>query len=261
MNNINSIPVKTDIWLRVWSTQAFYGTLLHILLVFIVCSFSMMIFSIIPASAQHYVTPELGGPVFFSVIVPDQIDTLDSQLAFDSSSLFIIRNIQEGLYEINLQGEPVPVLAADYPIKVSPLNYIIPLRKGVIFHDDTILQASDIVFTFNRLMLSSSETLTKNLFGNILSITEKNRFTIKITLKREIPNLVELFTRYELYPLSQNTVEKHPDSYGLITAVGTGPFRFKEWFKGVRIVLSKHNNYWMNRLYPVSGQIKIIESV
>lgn len=184
---------------------------------------------------------------FCSVLSPDQVETLDSQSAIDPASLLVVRNIQEGLYEYNLQGKPVPLLAEDFPRKLSPGVYLIPLRKGVSFHNGGLLKASDVVFTFNRLKDPEPGVLSDEIFSPIQSITAHDEFTVRVILNTETTDLVELFTRHELYPLSEETVKKTGTGYGWITATGTGPFIFKEWFRGNRVVLVRNNTYWMNR--------------
>ncbi len=59
--------------------------------------------------------------------------------------------IFEGLTRINPFGEPVPALAESWVISSDGLEYIVRLRRDVLWHDGTPFTAADVAFTMALL--------------------------------------------------------------------------------------------------------------
>jgi len=81
---------------------------------------------------------------------------LDPHYAYDSASIDVIDQVVERLYWFNLTDptcQAVPQLASALPtITPDGLEWTIPLRIGVMFHDNTTLDAAAVKWNFDRLM-------------------------------------------------------------------------------------------------------------
>jgi ABC-type transport system substrate-binding protein len=176
------------------------------------------------------------------------VTTLDSQLATDINSRLIIANIQEGLYGYDEQNQLVPVLADCMPEMQDEVTYLIYLKEDIKFHDGTSLTAQDVVYTVERLLNPNTAVPTRMLFTNIKSAQALDENVVEIKLNQPDNTLAYLFARQELYPLSDETVERYGPSYGKVMAVGTGPFRLVEWQRGEMITLKRSDIYYDTKL-------------
>ena len=90
-------------------------------------------------------------------------DTLDPNLAYDTSSSRVIDTVLEGLITYNHKDATtyVPVLATELPtvenggISEDGLTYTFNIREGVTFHDGGTLEPHDIAYTYQRGLLQS----------------------------------------------------------------------------------------------------------
>jgi peptide/nickel transport system substrate-binding protein len=106
-------------------------------------------------------------------IDPDKgIDYIGSVLAF---------NIYDALVAPGQHGVPVmPHVASGW--KIDGKNYVFTLRPNVKFHSGTTLTASDVVFSFDRMMALARGN--SPLFeGRVASVTAVDPHTVKFTLK------------------------------------------------------------------------------
>lgn len=92
------------------------------------------------------------------------IDTMDSNLVYDTASGQLIDNVMEGLIAYNHKDGTsyVPALATEVPsvanggISEDGLTYTFNIREGVTFHDGGTLEPHDVAYTFQRGLLQSS---------------------------------------------------------------------------------------------------------
>lgn len=175
--------------------------------------------------------------------LPNQIRNLDSQRAFDLASLVAISCIQEGLYELTRDGNPIPILAQDLPETRDQLTYYIKLKEQITFHDGTPFNAQAMAFTIDRLLKSTGVFPSRELFEAILSVAADSEYVLRIKTSLSPLALAKLLARPEMYALSPTTVKRYGDDYGLSSAVGTGPFRLLEWQRGVLLTLEKYEGF------------------
>ncbi|MGH2535881.1 MAG: ABC transporter substrate-binding protein, partial [Candidatus Promineifilaceae bacterium] len=102
-------------------------------------------------------------PTTYTQITFGDIDTLDSNLAYDSASGFVLDLVMEGLVAYN-RGDPntfVPLLATEVPsvenggVSEDGLTYTFHIRDGVTFHAGGTLEPHDIAYTLQRGLLQS----------------------------------------------------------------------------------------------------------
>jgi len=141
-------------------------------------------------------------------------------------------NVFETLTTVDQQATVVPYLAKSWEIAPDGLAYTFRLHEGAAFTDGTALTSATVKFAFERAMAPESVNPTKALFKPIDSIETPDPATVVIKLKS--PDNLFLFSMSRgdaaiVAPASAETNKTRP--------VGSGPYRFKEWVKGDRLVL------------------------
>ncbi|OBQ37817.1 MAG: peptide ABC transporter substrate-binding protein, partial [Aphanizomenon flos-aquae WA102] len=80
--------------------------------------------------------------------------TLDPADAYELSSLGLIFNMSDRLYTYEPGSTEIkPQLATELPkVSADGLTYTIPIRKGVVFHDQTPFNAKAMEFSIQRFI-------------------------------------------------------------------------------------------------------------
>ncbi len=170
------------------------------------------------------------------VLEPPHLDpTAGATAAIDE---IVYANIFEGLTRIDENGAVLPSLASSWDISDDNLTYTFSLRDNVTFHDGTIFDAKDVVFSFERAMAEDSVNAQKGIFAVIEEVRAIDAQTIAIQLKQPSGDFLFNIGRGDAIIVSRNNFENnktHP--------IGTGPFKFVSWNKGSRVVLQAYENY------------------
>jgi peptide/nickel transport system substrate-binding protein len=162
---------------------------------------------------------------------PPHLDpTAGAAAAIDET---VYANVFEGLTRIDQNGAVQPQLATEWSVSDDGLTYTFTLRSNARFHDGTVLDASDVVFSLDRARGPDSVNAQKQLFAAIDKVEAVNPQTVRITLSRPEGSL--LFNlgwgdAVIVGPESAATNKSKP--------IGSGPFKFDRWVKGDRIELS-----------------------
>ena len=138
------------------------------------------------------------------------------------------------LVQTDANMEVVPDLAESYSVSVDGLVYTFKLRSDVNFTDGTAVKASDVVFSYNKII--------ENATSIDLSVVEKieatDDSTIVITLKRT----------YSVFILTVTTVGIAPehlysDDFAL-NPVGSGPFKLAQYNVDEQFILEANDDYY-----------------
>lgn len=109
--------------------------------------------------------PALAAPVknpdTYTYLTISDADSMDPAWAYDTASHNIILNVYEYLftYDKTSTEKLLPILAEKVPTRANGLispdgkTYTIPLRKGVKFHDGSVMTPEDVRYSFLRFML------------------------------------------------------------------------------------------------------------
>ncbi len=148
-------------------------------------------------------------------------------------------NIYEGLVGLDENGHVRPLLASSWTVSDDGLTYTFKLRPGVKFHDGTPFDSGIVKFSLDRARAPDSTNAQKQFFEPIASIETPDPMTAVIKLKQ--PTGLFLYwlgwgDSVMVAPKSVPTNKTHP--------VGTGPFKFKQWVQGDRILLERNPDYW-----------------
>lgn len=192
--------------------------------------------------------PQYGGTLRFLARL--DAEQIDPHVATDTTGIISGALVYEGLVE-NVRGEIQPLLAESWDISEDQLTYTFNLREGVTFHSGRPFEASDVVYSLERVM--DPETLAPNStsYSSIASVEAPDPLTVVITLEQ--PHSPLLFL---LSALSSSVVDREVVENGGLDSPpggGTGPFVYSEHNVGRNLVLVANESYWHPELPYLDG--------
>ena len=168
---------------------------------------------------------------------PDQLDPQKTSAYF---SFEVLENVFDTLVEPDADLEMKPALAESWTVSPDQLAWTFRLRKGVRFHDGSPFTASDVVYSYRRIIDEKLSNVDK--FSSVADVTAPDDGTVVITVTRPTPNLLTNIGGFKgMAIVSRKNVESgqiatHP--------IGTGPFSFVSQKSGDSIVLKANPAYW-----------------
>lgn len=201
---------------------------------------------------------KVGGTVTYSSFA-DAV-RLTPYTTADSASNRLEAMMFDGLISTDQKGNPIPSVGTSWTISPDKKTYTFKMRQDVYFHDGVKLTARDVVFSFNIYMDKTSINPYKGSFNMIESVKALDNYTVQFKL-----NKVYAFFLYTagaaILPQHQfhNGVKDFNDNNKIHrNPIGSGPFKFKEWRAGERVVLEANTRYWDGRPYLDRVIMKIV---
>ena len=169
---------------------------------------------------------------------PAGIPTLDPAFARDKSTIWAVGQLYEGLFALNEHNKVVPALARHY--EVNNATYSIFLREAY-FHSGRRITASDVAYTFKRLVDPAVASPGAWVLDRVKEITAVNDTLLRIDLLEPFSALPSLLTM----PYCAVVDSVAAIAGKLATeAGGSGPFKFHKWHFGEKLILHRNENYW-----------------
>jgi len=197
-----------------------------------------------------------GGPAFGDTLVEAAIGDISGlipNITSDSASHNIGNLIYSNLIRtdknLRLEGE----LAERWEISRDELTITFHLRKGVRWHDGEELTARDVDFTYRYMIDPKTPTAYAEPFRQVRRAEVVDRHTYRVTYEKPYaPALLSwgiwILPRHILeapwragVDLRTTRQNRHP--------IGTGPYLFREWKTGEKIVLEANPDYFEGRPY------------
>lgn len=221
-------------------------------------------------------TPREGGTVVIPAPYGGSITSLDPALSNRNQSTLVFRNIFENLVEIQPNTlEVIPGVAKDWDVSEDGLTYTFYLREGVKFHNGSEVTASDVKYTYERLMDPEVASVGVDLFkfvegaqefkdgeaDHISGIKMLDNYTIEITLTKLSPNFlynVAGGSNYNAAIVPKDVVEEVGDNF-TNNPIGCGPFKFEKWNRGSSVELSAFEDYYGEGPYLDKLIVRVME--
>ena len=201
---------------------------------------------------------------------------LDGALVSDGESLRAIDQMFEGLVTLEAGGtEVVPGLAEDWEVSDDGLSYTFNLREGVTFHDDTEFNAEAVCFNFDRwynfegsFQNPAASYYWQTVFGGFSdgktdslfeSCEAEEDLVVTLNLTKPSASILPALALTNFTIASPDALEEFDADEGKVDAegifspsgdyatehpTGTGPFKFEEWIRGDRLVMTRNEDYW-----------------
>ncbi len=177
-----------------------------------------------------------------------EASTLLPVLATDSASLSVAGLIYNGLVKYDKDLRIVGDLAQSFQVSHNGLTITFHLRRNVRWHDGAPFTARDVLYTYRVIIDPKTPTAYSEDFKQVASVTIPDDYTVVVRYRRPFaPALASWGTAIlPAHLLEGRDITKSPLGR---RPVGTGPFRFKEWVPGQKIVLEANPDYFEGRPY------------
>jgi peptide/nickel transport system substrate-binding protein len=192
-----------------------------------------------------------GKPAYGDALVVGSIgepSTMIPLLASDSPSHEVAGHIYNGLVrydkDFKLEGD----LAESWEVSPDGLAITFHLRKGVKWHDGAEFTSRDVLFTYLVTIDPKTPTAYAEAFKQVQHAEAPATHTFRVTYARPFAPALESWGMsilpahlLEGKDITKSGLSRHP--------VGTGPYVFKEWVAGQKLVLESNHDYYEGRPY------------
>lgn len=168
--------------------------------------------------------------------------TLDWQSSTATATRLVAWHIHESLFALDENYEVKPLLAQGYTVSPDGLRYTIRLRTGIKFHNGQPMRAEDVIASLERW--GKLSTGGRETFKFIKQIKKLDDATIAIELTGAFtPLITNLGDPKQAAVIMPKSVAESSGLKPAVELIGTGPYVFKEWTHGQRIVLTRNPAY------------------
>lgn len=190
-----------------------------------------------PVTGGRYIAPLLGEPI-----------NLISILATDNSSSTVSSDIFTRLLKYNENLEIVPVAAESYQVLEDGKLLKFTLRQDIRWTDGKPLTAADVEFTYNMIVDPKTPSAYQENYKQVQSFTVTGPYSFEIRYEKPLARalsswMIDILPKHLLegQDIATTDFSRHP--------VGAGPYVFKSWTPGSRMVLEANPDYFEGRPY------------
>ncbi len=185
-----------------------------------------------------------------------KLRTIDPADAYEVISGQLLRNLGDTLYTYKSgTTELIPGLATAMPkVSADGLTYTIPLRQGVIFHDDTPFNAAAMEFSLQRFIKNGGRP--SFLLGDaVASVKATGEYELTFQLKKPFAAFPALLTFAGICAVSPKAYEIGDGKFKPDTFVGTGRYKLAKYGSD-SLKFDVFDKYWGEK--PVNQGIDIL---
>lgn len=192
-----------------------------------------------------------GKPAYGDAIVVGSIgdaSNLIPLLASDTPSFEIAGYVYNGLVKYDKDLNLVGDLAESWDISKDGLTITFHLRKGVKWHDGVEFTSADVLYTYRVTIDPKTPTAYSEDFKQVKSAEAPDRYTFRVTYGKPF---APALASWGMNILPAHLLEGKDITKSELARkpVGTGPYRFKEWVAGQKIVLEAYKDYFEGEPY------------
>lgn len=194
--------------------------------------------SVLPACGSSYQED-----MDFTCLLPQNIDTLDPQIAARSSSYLVISSLFQGLCRIDAKGDVRPGAARRWSSNENYTQFTFHLYKDSLWSNGDPVTANDFLFAIQRALRPETATPSvDDLFiiqgaravyngeadPSQLGVWAVDEHTLVVQLEKSYPDFPALTAGAHYMPCNQAYFESCAGHYGLSSEylITNGPFTF-----------------------------------
>src|SRR6266513_132939 len=181
-------------------------------------------------------TPRRGGRIRAASLSSSTADTLDPAKGALSTDYARLNMIYSGLTQFDSTLSAQLALAEEIDDR-GRILWTIKLRNGVQFHNGKPLTPADVVYSLLRHKNPATASKMKSIADQFQEVKATGPNEVQILLTGANADLPAILADAHFLIVQDGTEDFR-------TAVGTGPYKCKEFSPGVRTVGTRNPNYW-----------------
>src|SRR5471030_467944 len=187
---------------------------------------------------------------------PTTLNPLFAHVDANSVEQQLARLAFEPFIDVDERGRQIPVLLARVPTlangDLSHDGRIITyhLRRNVHWQDGPLVTAHDVVFTLHAITDPNNPVRSREGYERITRVEQLDTSTVRVTLDAPWAPAVATIFSYGTAPqyvlpahLLENKTELAQNAFNG-APVGNGPYRFRTWQRGERLIYTRNAAYW-----------------
>ncbi len=187
--------------------------------------------------------------------------SLDPVVAGDDFSLVYVYAMFDGLVEFSPGSAEVrPAAAESWEVSPDGLTYTFRLRPGVTFHHGREVTADDVVYSIRRALSPTTESGKLGFFealagsidfwdgraAELAGVSAPDARTVVFRLQHPYGAFLNVLAT-EAGSIVPRDVYSDPGKAYRDRPVGSGPYRFGSWERGVSLTMTRFEGHWKPR--------------
>lgn len=185
------------------------------------------------------------------------VTTLDGHFYTDAPTAAVEEHILETLVDLEPDGDLAARLATSWSVSADGRTWTFRLRTGVRFHDGTPFNAEAAKFNLDRILDANNRARWRAIIERITNVTVVDANTLRLVTNGVFGPLLANLSHSGIAIQSPTAIQRLGADYAR-QPVGTGAFKFKEWVRGDRVVLTRFDDYWGDKALLDEVQFKVI---
>src|SRR5262247_2294580 len=205
------------------------------------------LFVVLPMAADGQ-APKRGGTL--RVAYGNEILGMDFYTTPGYEMVWVANNVGCGLISMTPDGKFVPDAAESWQSSPDGLSYTFKLKKNVLFHDGSKVDAAAVKFTFDFVLDPANRSNMRQFLGAVQSVEVVDPLTVQIQLKHPYAFMMHVLAVYRMgmIIISPSVTQKYTPEERRAgkpeALVGCGPFKLVEWVKGTHLVMDRFDKYF-----------------
>ncbi|MDI6771925.1 MAG: ABC transporter substrate-binding protein [bacterium] len=187
----------------------------------------------------------------------EEPDNLDPQRTTRFHSLVVLSYVAEPLFTLDKNYKVVPLLAQSHEWSADRKTLKVTLKPELFFHNGAPVTSADVKATFERyITVSPLSSYMRPRTGGIVGMDTPDARTIIFRFGQPKPlAMISDLSDAHTGILPASFIASTPSAdIGIRALIGTGPYIFKEWVPGDRIVMERFDRYrWGPAFSPNRG--------
>ena len=192
--------------------------------------------------------PQKGGSISIYSYKPD---TLCPLLSNNNANIRMLGIVYDGLFNVDSNMSVSPCLASSWESYDNNTRYVVELKKNVLFHDGSIFNADDVVFSVNTALSNVNSPYYNNV-SVIKEVKALGENKVEFILLKPLAKFVNLLD----FPIIKNQTQ--PIDKENFAPVGTGGFIFENRNEGNLFHLVRNNDWWGGEVYLDSVTVRLL---
>lgn len=175
-----------------------------------------------------------------TVLLPSEFPAMDPKEWTSGDQYMVMYHVFCRLYTYADDMTPLPDLVAEEKISDDQKTWTLRIKRGYRFHDGTPVNAEAVKYAIERMRTRGASA--KVLMQPITDVKTQGDDVVVLTTARPYPALRANLANSHAGLVSPAADQKLGDRFG-VEPVSCGPYVFKEWARGSRIVIARNDAF------------------